>query len=73
MTFTPEDHVRMSNLLVQLDELDPEHGDSNAWLCFLDEYPADEEDPDYVDDSTYRDDMAKEYADFLEEWIADLA
>ena len=63
-------YERMLELIDVLDELDPEHGDSNVFLNFLDEYaPSDYYLDDEFDMFAFRDAHAAEYAAMLEEYI----
>jgi len=64
-------YERMLELIDVLDELDPEHGDSNVFLNFLDEYaPSDYMLDEEFDLFEFRDAHADEYVAMLEEYIA---
>ena len=67
------DYDRMLRLIGHLDGLDPEHGDSNVFLNFLDEYAP----SDYMLDAEFdmygfRDAHAAEYVAVLEEYLQEM-
>lgn len=64
---------RMVELIDALYNADPEHGDSNVFLNFLDEYaPSDSYLDDEFDMYAFRDAHAAEYSAMLEEYINDM-
>lgn len=65
------EYDRMLELIDALDNADPEHGDSNVFLNFLDEYaPSDYYLDEEFDLFEFRDAHADEYVAMLEEYIA---
>ena len=68
-----DDYTRMLGLIAQLEELDPEHGDSNCFLNFLDEYAPEgwQTDTDF-DMYAFRDEHPAEYCSVLEDYMEDM-
>ena len=63
---------RMYTLIARLEDIDPEHGDTHALDNFLAEYaPTDYHLDEDFDVFAFRNALADEYADYLEEYIDD--